>query len=403
MNDKLKLECVILRSLLEYSDKMPEFVDKVPLKCFSEFGSELLQIMLNLRQKELLNLETLNIEVRDGLKNTPFYVEFLAAVPNVLVLSLADNLVKAHKIEMQKVLVKTLEKASLNGELVDLELMQKELNVEAKHFLNLRQWIEFYANKPQSPQIKTGVAFLDSGFNGGIELGQLVLIGGDPEAGKTRLGVQIFEHISKTHKVAFFCFEFTAQQYIQIVLEKRASANYENILIINEGYHIFEVADNIRSLYRQGVRVFFIDSQMRLTHTQGRNMEEEETMKFSLLARLCHNLNIVIFLVIQNAKGDKENPMGSKKGGHEASIIVRLERVAPPRDDVTQAGNLYDENKRLIMVQKNKQTGKHYKEMVYFNTSDLKFYPLDANGFAILSKPKVTNFEYEVKYDNKEI
>lgn len=383
MNDKLKLECVILRSLLEYSDKITDFVDKVPMKCFSDFGAELLQKMLILREKELLNLETLNIEVRDGLKNTPFYVEFLAALPNVLVLNLADKLIKAHQIEVQKALVKTLEKASNDGELVDLELMQKELNVDAKTFLNLRQWIEFYANKPQMPAIKTGVAFLDSAFNGGIELGQLVLIGGDPEAGKTRLGVQIFEYISKRQRVAFFCFEFTVQKYIEVVLEKKAQANYDNIIIINEGYHIFEVADNIRSLYRQGVRVFFIDSQMRLTHTQGRNMEEEETMKFSLLARLCHSLNIVIFLVIQNAKGDKENPMGSKKGGHEASIIIRIEKLAPQKDDVTQQGNLYDENKRRILVQKNKQTGKHFKEEVFFNTQSLKFYPLDANAMPI--------------------
>ena len=112
-------------------------------------------------------------------------------------------------------------------------------------------------------------------------------------------------------------------------------------------------------------------------------MEEEETMKFSTLARLCHSLNILIILVIQNAKGDKENPMGSKKGGHEASIIIRIERVAPKKDDLTQAGNLYDENARLIMVQKNKQTGKHFKEKVFFNTHSLKFYSLDKNDMPI--------------------
>ena len=383
MNDKLKLECVILRSLLEYPDKINDFLDKTPLKCFSEFGVELLNLMLNLKQKELLNIETLNVEVRDGLKNSPFYVNFLGALPNVLVLNLSQNLIKAYKIEQQKELVKTLEKASENGELVAIEFLQQKMNVEAKNFMNLRQWAEFYANKPKMPSVKVGVDFLDSAFNGGLELGQLVLIGGDPEAGKTMLGAQIFEYIALHNKVAFFCFEFTIEQYLKRVDEKNIKTNYENVMILNDGYHIFEVADNIRSLYRQGVKVFFIDSQMRLTHTQGRNMEEEETAKFSTLARLCHSLNILIILVIQNAKGDKENPMGSKKGGHEASIIIRIERVAPKKDDLTQAGNLYDENARLVMVQKNKQTGKHFKEKVFFNTQSLKFYSLDKNDMPI--------------------
>ncbi|WP_369094649.1 hypothetical protein [Helicobacter bizzozeronii] len=38
--------------------------------------------------------------------------------------------------------------------------------------------------------------FLDKTLEGGFELRQLVLIGGDPEAGKTMLGVQILRHMS---------------------------------------------------------------------------------------------------------------------------------------------------------------------------------------------------------------
>lgn len=381
MNEKLKLEAIILRSFLEYPDKIDEFLSTTPLKCFSELGSQLLGKILELKNKELLKIETLNVEASNSLKTSPFYIEFLAAIPNVLVLKLKDTLIKAYKIEMQKKLVSTLEKASNNGELVDLELMQKELSVESKNYLTLLQWMEYYHQKPQVPTLKTGVEFLDTCFNGGIELGQFVLVGGDPEAGKTMLGLQILENIAKAHKVAFFCFEFTIEQYLKRVEEKHVKTNFNNIIILNEGYHIAELAENIRNLYRQGVKVFFIDSQMRISHTQGRNMEEEETMKFSTLARLCHQLGILIVLVIQNAKGDKENPMGSKKGGHEANIIIRIERVAPKKDDLAQAGNLYDEQRRLIIVQKNKQTGKHFKEEVYFNTATLKFYPFEINKY----------------------
>lgn len=383
MNEKLKLEAIILRSFLEYPDKIDEFLSTTPMKCFSEMGVELLNVILDLKQKDLLNVEALQIQAPPNLKNNPFFVEFLAALPSVLVLKLKDMLIKAYKIEMQKKLVSTLEKASDNGELVDLELLQKELSVESKSYLTLTQWLEYYAQKPKVPQLKTDIAFLDSAFNGGIELGQFVLIGGDPEAGKTRLGIQILENLAKTYKVAFFCFEFTVEQYLKTVLEKKVKTNFDNVIILNDGYNIFEVAENIRNLYRQGVKIFFIDSQMRLSNSQGRNMEEEETAKFSILARLCHSLNILIVLVIQNSKSDRENPMGSKRGGHEANIIIRIERVAPKKDDLAQAGNLYDEKARLITVQKNKQTGKHFKEKVFYNTYTLRFYPLDKNEMPI--------------------
>lgn len=383
MNEKLKLEAIILRSFLEYPEKIDEFLSITPIKCFSEPASQLLNIILDLKSKEKLSVEALQVETPNTLKNSPFFVEFLAALPSVLVLKLKDTLIKAYKNEMQKKLAKELEKASDNGELVDLELMQKELSVEAKSYLTLAQWLDYYAQKPKATQLKTGIAFLDSAFNGGVELGQFILVGGDPEAGKTMLGLQILENIAKTHKVAFFCFEFTIEQYLKRVQEKNIKTNFHNVIILNEGYHIFELAENIRNLYRQGVKVFFIDSQMRISHTQGRNMEEEETAKFSTLARLCHSLGILVVLVIQNAKGDKENPMGSKKGGHEANIIIRIERVAPKKDDLAQAGNLYDEKARLIIIQKNKQTGKHFKEKVHFNPATLKFYPLDKNEFPI--------------------
>lgn len=399
MNDKLKLECTILRSLLEYQDKINDFLDLVPMKVFSSFGLELFEKMIALKQRGFLDLNNLSNELTQNFKSTPFFVEFLAAASNVLVLKLAPTLIKAYKIEAQKLLADNLSKAAMSGEIVDLELAQKDLSVENKSFLNLNQWLDYYHNKPKSPQIKMGVEFLDSAFNGGIQMGQLVLIGGDPEAGKTMLGLQILENIAKIHKVAFFCFEFTIEKYLERVEEKNVKTNYENVLILNDGYHIHELADNIRSLYRQGVKVFFIDSQMRLTHTQGRNMEEEETAKFSILARLCHSLNIVIFLVIQNAKGDKENPMGSKKGGHEASVIIRIERVAPKADDFSQKGNVYDEKHRLIIIQKNKQTGKHFKEKVYFNTHNLKFFSIDKNEMPILQEVSFSEVKKELEND----
>ncbi len=201
----------------------------------------------------------------------------------------------------------------------------------------------------------------------------MILISGDPEAGKTRLCLQILENLAISNKVCFFCFEFTAEQYIRTRLKEDKRDSFANFYLINEGYDIAEVANNIRQLYKDGVKFFLIDSQMRLSAPQGRNMEEEETSKFSTLAKLCHSLGIVIFLIIQTSKSDRDNPTGSKKGGHEASIIFRVERIKPEKDDLLQRGNEYDDKARKLLNSKNKQTGKDTKEKIVFDTCTLRF------------------------------
>lgn len=98
-------------------------------------------------------------------------------------------------------------------------------------------------------------------------------------------------------------------------------------------------------------------------------MEEEESLKFSTLARLCHSLGILVFLIVQTSKGDRDNPMGSKKGGHESSITIRIEHDKPKNESVRE----FSEDSRIVILKKNKQTGKHYKERVNFNSELGKF------------------------------
>lgn len=136
--------------------------------------------------------------------------------------------------------------------------------------------------------------------------------------------------------------------------------------IINDGFDINEIADNIKFLARQGVKVFLIDSQMRIEVPKARSMEEEESAKFSILVKLAHNLEILVILIIQTAKSDSSTPMGSKKGGHESSITIRIEHCKPSKDDANN-NKEFDPRKRMIIIKKNKQTGKHFKEEVTFD------------------------------------
>ena len=102
-----------------------------------------------------------------------------------------------------------------------------------------------------------------------------MLISGDPDSGKTMLGLQILENLSKITRVCFFSFAFPIEHYLKRRDERSSSLNAESFFIIDEGFDINEVANNIKELYKQkGVKFFLIDSQMRLTTPQARAGEE---------------------------------------------------------------------------------------------------------------------------------
>ena len=93
--------------------------------------------------------------------------------------------------------------ASENNALLDMNALIPNVNFCSHK--NMQEWQDYYDTLPKMPKYKTGINFLDSVFDGGggIESAQLVLTSGDPEAGKTTLGLQMREFMAKTNKVCF--------------------------------------------------------------------------------------------------------------------------------------------------------------------------------------------------------
>lgn len=272
---------------------------------------------------------------------------------------------------------------NLNADLME-EFTYKQITKSYKTFAES----EKETDRKEHLKFATHVEFLDTAFNGGIEIGQLVLVSGDYEAGKTTLCTQILENISFEHKVCFFCFEFTTDSYIQR-RQKQPSVrlNKDNMIIINDGYDIQDIKNNIEILHQtQGIRVFLIDSQMRIENALRKNGsgEEKESEKFELLGKLAHRLGLIIFLIIQTSKADEDTPFKSKKGAHEASIIMHLAHKDESKKDI-QNPHLH---KRLLKVKKNKQTGKHFKEDILFNDKTGFFEKDPAYRFPNSSKRK---------------
>lgn len=368
------LEQEILLSMMHYKEDIDEFLAITPRQVFSQKGSVILEKILHLQGKKALSTHSLMNALTLEQQSDEYVLELFSKSPNSSFVNLSQELIVAYKLKMQKANGLKMIKASDNNTLLDLSMLDRA--VESNEYKNLAQWIDYYATRPEQPKFKTKVGFLDSVFDGGIEVAQLVLISGDPEAGKTTLGLQVLENISHYAKVGFFSFEFTIEQYIRAKQAERKPPNLDNMYIINEGYELYTIAQNIKNLYRQGAKVFLIDSQMRITSPNGRNMEEEESLKFSLLAKLCHSLGILVFLIVQTSKSDRDNPMGSKKGGHEASIIIRIEHCKPEIEALRE----FSENSRMVILKKNKQTGKHFKEKVAFDPNTRKFASIEKRG-----------------------
>ena len=223
--------------------------------------------------------------------------------------------------------------------------------------------------------------------------GQLILVMGDPEAGKTILTTQIIKNISQGWLTLFFCFEFTVRQFIEVNEKRKKEFNKENLKIIDDGYALHDVEREIKIWAKKGCKFVVIDSQMRLDNSANNGtVEQMESEKFSKLAKLCHRLEITILLISQQGKEDTKGgvhtPMGSKKGGHEASQIWYIHKLKPKYDN---DGNDEHKELRLFEVSKNKQNGKHFKAEVSLNPVTLDFYKPYGK------KPKETVFEEKPK------
>ncbi|TQR31806.1 hypothetical protein DMB92_05305 [Campylobacter sp. MIT 99-7217] len=369
------LEKEILRSFIEYPDLIDEFLDKISLKAFSNEALYYLKIINELKDKKLLSLSVFLENVPRAKQSEDFFIELISANVNPLVCDLIPLLVKKYQLEMQEKIAQKLLSGVNANEVLELDLLSKEMEIENKSIKNLNEWLKYYENKPKLAKTPTNLSFIDNAFNGGFELGQLMLISGDAEAGKTTLALQILENISKSKKVAFFSFEFSVDSYLKSVEEQKKKLIKDHIFIINDGYDINEIVANIKRLYKLGVRFFLIDSQMRIeVNSKGfSNMEEKESFKFSSLAKLCHSLEIFIMLIIQTSKTDKDSPTGSKKGEHEASIILRIEKNPPDKRDYSQKESEFDEFSRSLILKKNKQNGKHFKGKIAFNPATRLF------------------------------
>jgi predicted ATP-dependent serine protease len=202
---------------------------------------------------------------------------------------------------------------------------------------------------------KTNISFIDKPLDEGIELGQLITITGEQEAGKTSLVNQILSGIAKKDKCLYFSLEFNKRQlkkhFKKMLKDKIITPKaLENITVITNDMcsgDLFEILNIINNDTNKNIPFIGIDSTLML-YIENLKGEEETTQIFRLLHSLCIKKDKTIFLISQGSKQDNSNAkvsiFGSQKANHLAHIMLHL---------------TFDrrKNKRTLEFAKNKQNG----------------------------------------------
>ncbi|BAJ55066.1 RAD55 family ATPase [Helicobacter pylori] len=371
------MENLIVKSFLDYPQHIEDFLEDISLKSFTPFNQRLIKVLIGMNQRnQVPRLETIKLRIGEKDFESEEFKRVLAADSYPDYLNLKSDFKTHLCFQMQEHLANKLKEATRKSEVFDYEFLNKYINLgivrNGKYFW---EWEEYFKNKPPIEKISTGIDFLDSITEGGIELGQIVLLSGDPEAGKTLLGVQFLMNAQQQHKVTYFRFEFSVRKHIETLKSKNFDIKAENYFIDDQSCELNDLISQIRSLAKEGHKVFLIDSQMKIqAPIVGRTIEEIETTKFNALSETARSLQVLIIFIVQNSKSDSYTPIGSRKGGHEAHIMIRIERLK--RNALNHIKNFVERSKhRRILILKNKQTGlSGYR---YVKNVDYRFFEVD--------------------------
>ncbi len=373
------MENLIINSFINYPNDLEDFLGDIHISSFTAFSQKIIQVLLEMKSKnQVVQLETIRLKIGDEAFESKEFSAILQADSYPNYLDLKSDFKTYLSLKMQEHLANELIKATRKSEIFDFDFLGKYIklgfNRNGRYYW---EWEEFFKSKPKIEKIHTGIDFLDNISDGGFEVGQLILLSGDPEAGKTLLGIQYITNAQQQHKVTYFGFEFSVRKHIETLNSKGFKINKENYFIDDLSCEINDLVSQIRGLAKEGHKLFIIDSQMKIqAPIVGRTIEEVETIKFTTLADLAKRLQVIIILIIQNSKNDSYAPTGSRKGAHEAHVMIRIEKIKSG-----ELKHIKDYNERgkhrKILILKNKQTG--LQGIQFFRIDDYRLFEISTN------------------------
>ncbi len=196
----------------------------------------------------------------------------------------------------------------------EVENMAKEniSNIDKQEAYNLESSIESlydmatrFKNTNRPPKIETGVRGIDDNLDGGIETGQLIGLGGEPEAGKSYMLEKIIDNVSEGFKCMFYTLEFSPRDYADRY-KKTLSEKHKNIKVLPEESDINIIEKQIKLMSTIGYKFIVIDSQMKLV-SPGLDGVEATKDVFLRLKNLARMNELIIFIIVQSSKASHTN------------------------------------------------------------------------------------------------
>ncbi|WP_208372312.1 ATPase domain-containing protein [Helicobacter pylori] len=373
------MQNLIMNSFINYPNDLENFLEEIHISSFTKFNQKIIQALLEMKNKnQVVQLETIKLKIGDEAFESKEFSAILQSDSYPNYLDLKSDFKTYLSLKMQEHLANELIKATRKSEIFDYDFLGKYIKLgftrNGKYYW---EWEEFFKSKPKIEKIHTGIDFLDNISDGGFEVGQLILLSGDPEAGKTLLSIQYITNAQQKHKVTYFGFEFSVRKHIETLNSKDFKINKENYFIDDLSCEINELVSQIRGLAKEGHKLFIIDSQMKIqAPIVGRTIEEVETIKFTTLADLAKRLQVIIILIIQNSKNDSYAPTGSRKGAHEAHVMIRIEKIKS--EELKHIKDYNERGKhRKVLILKNKQTG--LQGVQFFRIDGYRLFEINKN------------------------
>ncbi|MEK6659528.1 MAG: DnaB-like helicase C-terminal domain-containing protein, partial [Campylobacterota bacterium] len=320
-------------------------------------------------KKELLNKRAFDEQVM---------LEILSANPAANLKAYVNEIKEKSKLRKLLHLTNDIKKTAIedNGSsdaivaLVEQHLLDLDNSSNIDMPIDMDIAINDFKNMTPPPLIKIGIPAIDIMLMGGIESAQLVHIGGDSNVGKTILTKQILKNVSNYHRVLFFSFEMPKWKIARQLQHQQF--NRQNYFITDSqmmGNDVSDVARMTKRMKRkQNIRFVVIDSKMKLTHAhfKGNSSVERIADIDAILARLCQELDIVIFMITQLSKEDQKNGTmsgyGSGMSDYEADMKLLLSFFDGKND-----------TRRKLQVMKNRQDVNYEPVTLQLDTKSLEF------------------------------
>ena len=165
------MQSIIIRSLLEFPQKLSEFENAFHLKIFEPLYQKFLSKIYKL---DYISLAAFEAELSESELKSDEYLKIASAVPELDFLEYEKPLKKVFMLKEQENLARLLLKASSEKTLLNLENLQSDFSeLYTSSFLSFLEWEQRYNEREQNPQIKSGVSFLDQALDGGFEMASL--------------------------------------------------------------------------------------------------------------------------------------------------------------------------------------------------------------------------------------